>query len=32
MPEADNEGQRFAADRPQARRVFLKGLHQPDGA
>ena len=31
MPEADNEGQRFAADRPQAAPgFFLKGSHQLD--
>src|SRR5213593_4008386 len=31
MPEADREGQRFAADRPQAAPgFFLKGSHQLD--
>jgi len=31
MPEADNEGQRFAADKPQAAPgFFLKGSHQLD--
>src|ERR1700704_7181862 len=31
MPEADNEGARFAADRPQAAPgFFLKGSHQLD--